>query len=133
MALCANSDAVAIKLKCFKKQARSTFVVYEDIAIKSVPKQQDILRVFKIDICSGEQVGVQTEEKTAPQNFINTFVRKQNFLSPSLENIHTFDLLGKTQSSHKMGVDSIALLAVPLTGWVGAFESPPISMFVIFI
>lgn len=40
-----------------------TFVVNEDITIKAVPKQQDVIRVFEIDVCSGEQMGVETAEK----------------------------------------------------------------------
>lgn len=43
-----------------KLRLRITFVVNKDITVKSVPKQQDVFRVFKVDICSGEQVGIET-------------------------------------------------------------------------
>lgn len=35
-----------------------TLVVNEDVAIKPVSEQQDIFWVFKVDVCSAEQVGV---------------------------------------------------------------------------
>lgn len=46
-----------------KTKSRNTLVVNEDITIKSVPKEQDIFMVFKIDVCSAEQVGIKTVER----------------------------------------------------------------------
>ncbi len=46
-----------------KTTPRNTLIVNEDITIKSVPKQQDIFGVFKIDICSGVQVGIEAVER----------------------------------------------------------------------
>lgn len=40
-----------------------TLVVNEDVTIKPVSEQQDILRVFKVDVCSGEQVRVKTVDR----------------------------------------------------------------------
>lgn len=42
---------------------KHTFVVNEDITIKTVPKQQDVIGVFEIDVCSGEKMGVETAER----------------------------------------------------------------------
>lgn len=43
-------------------ESSNTLVVNEDIAVKSVPEQQDVFCMFETDICSGEQVGVETEK-----------------------------------------------------------------------
>lgn len=45
------------------KYITHTFVVNEDITIKAVPKQQDVIRVFEIDVCSGKQMGIKTAER----------------------------------------------------------------------
>lgn len=45
-----------------KTKSKHTLVVNEDITIKSVSKEQDVFRVFKIDISSGEQVRIETVE-----------------------------------------------------------------------
>lgn len=38
---------------------KGTFVVNENIAIKAVSEEQDVLWVFEVDVSSGEQVWVE--------------------------------------------------------------------------
>lgn len=93
-----------------------TLVVNEDISIKSVPEQQDIFRVFKIDICSGEQVGVKTVETEKEEEVTNIFMKRGNTTRHSIIKrvkvilllmviMITFDQRERTQNSQKMGAD----------------------------
>lgn len=45
------------------QKIRNTFVVNEDVAIKTVSEQQDVLGVFEVDVRPGEQVGIETVER----------------------------------------------------------------------
>lgn len=45
------------------KYKSHAFVVNEDITVEAVPKQQDVIRVFEIDVRSGKQMGVETAER----------------------------------------------------------------------
>lgn len=93
-----------------------TLVVNEDISIESVPEQQDIFRVFKIDICSGEQVGVKTVETEKEEEVTNIFMKRGNTTSHSIIKrvkvilllmviMITFDRRERIQNSQKMGAD----------------------------
>lgn len=53
-----------------------TLVVNEDVTIKPVSEQQDIFRVFKVDVCSGEQVWVKTVGRE--EEVTNTFTKQQD-------------------------------------------------------
>lgn len=92
-----------------------TLVVNEDISIESVPEQQDIFRVFKIDICSGEQVGVKTVETEKEEEVTSIFMKRGNTRHSIIKRVKvilllmvimiTFDQRERTQNSQKMGAD----------------------------
>lgn len=45
------------------KMKRGTLVINEDITIKTVPEQQNIICVFEVDVRPGEQVGIETVKR----------------------------------------------------------------------
>lgn len=97
-----------------------TLVVNEDVTIKPVSEQQDILRVFKVDVCSGEQVWVKTVDRE--EKVTDTFRNKRKAAGLTF----TSGPLEKTQNSQKEGVDLDVLPAGLLTDLVEVFEAPPI-------
>lgn len=42
-----------------------TFIVKEYITIKTIPEQNNVLLVFKVDVCSGIHVRIQTAGRKA--------------------------------------------------------------------
>lgn len=62
-----------------RQKLRITLIVDEDVAIESVSEQQDVLRVFEVDVSSGEQVGIETveEEKDKDREGVKTFITRK--------------------------------------------------------
>lgn len=59
-----------------RAKLKFTLVVNEDVTIKPVSEQQDIFRVFKVDVCSGEQVWVKTVDRE--EEVTNTFTKQKD-------------------------------------------------------
>lgn len=95
-----------------------TLVVNKDVTIKPVSEQQDIFWVFKVDVCSAEQVGVKTVDRE--EEVTNTF-SKRAVKMHHLWLKFTFGPLEKTQNSRREEVDSDAPPAGPLIDLVEVF------------
>lgn len=88
-------------------QSKYTLVVNEDVTVESVPEQQDIVGVFKVDVCSGEQVGIQAAKREERSKGCQHFHENQLFFDIVRKSylLITFDQLKRTRNSQKMEVD----------------------------
>lgn len=97
-----------------------TLVVNEDVTIKAVSEQQDIFRVFKVDVRSGEQVWVKTVDRE--EEVTNTFTKKEKSSKTHHTSLKfTSGPLEKTQNSQKEEVDLGVLPAALLIDLVEVF------------
>lgn len=127
-----NATILGTEQNSVSAKSTCTLVVNEDISIESVPEQQDVFRVFKIDICSGEQVGVKTVGTEKEEEVTNIFYERWEYnkrvklILLLMVIMITFDQRERTQNSQKMGADWAVPRAGLWTGWVEVSGVPPV-------
>lgn len=114
------------RTRCLETKTTGTFVVDEDVSIKAVSEQQDVLRVFKVDVRSGEQVRIEAVEGKRETDDPFWKQKKEEMIFVDSFILFTSDQLEKTQNSRMKEEDWAAPPAAPLTNRGEVFESPPV-------